>query len=136
MAFEQLTNHLKEISDTTQDLVINNAKYYKLVAFKQGMKVLIGFATLSIRGIFGLIFMMFMSVGAAICLGERMNSASSGFFIVGGFYFLLFILILIFAKKPLEQYLLEKYSKIVFEDDTDAEAQEDKVVKRIADENI
>lgn len=136
MAFEQLTNHIKGVSDNTQSFVKNNAEYYKLVAFKHGMKALIGVATLTIRGIFGLIFLMFLSVGVALLIGERMESASTGFFIVGSFYFLIFILIVAFAKKPLEQFLLEKYSKVAFADDMEGDINEAIVAKRIADESI
>lgn len=124
MAFEQLTDNLKGLSDNTQDYVATSAEYYKLNAFKYSMKALTGIATLSIRGVFVLIFLMFFSVGIAFLIGEHMENSSSGFFIVGGFYFLIFILIVAFGKKPLEQLVIEKCSKIVFEEDPDEDISE------------
>lgn len=115
MAFEQITNSLKGLTDNTQDYVKISSEYYKLKLFKNGMKSLVGIANLIIRSTFGILCLLFLSIGLAIYISDQMNNASSGYFIVAGSYFAIFIVILFFAKKPLEKMLLEKYSKMLYE---------------------
>lgn len=136
MAFEKLTNNLKGLTDNGQDYVKVTAEYYKLSFFKKGMKGMVGAANLGLRATFGLIFLLFISVGVAIVISESIGSASAGYFIVGGFYFLIFILVFAFAKKPLEKYLLEKYSKMAFSDDSIKEASDVSLVKPTINEDI
>lgn len=126
MAFEKLTNNLKGLTDNTQQYAKTTAEYYKLRLFKNGMKGLIGVANLTLRATFGLLFLLFVSIGLAIYIGEQMESASAGYFIVGGFYFLIFLLIFAFAAKPIEKMLLEKYSKMAFKNNSTIE--EDAIV--------
>jgi len=118
MAFEKLTNNLKGLTDNGQEYAKVTAEYYKLSVFKNGMQGLVGAANLGIRATFGLIAMMFFSIGLAIVIGESLDSLSSGFFIVGGGYLVIFFLILLFAAKPLETMLLKKYSKLAFSKDS------------------
>lgn len=119
MAFEKLTENIKGLTSNTQEYVKHSSEYYKLKIFKNSMKGLIGVANVALRATFGLICLLFLSVGVAIVISEAMDSPSAGYFIVGAFYFVVFILVFIFAKKPIERYLLLKYSKMVFNDDED-----------------
>ncbi len=116
MAFEKLTENVKELTDNTQEYIKTSAEYYKLSIFRTSMKGLIGFANVALRATFALIALLFLSVGLAIVIGEAMDSASAGYFIVGVFYIIVFILIFMFAKKPLERFLLTKYSTMAFND--------------------
>lgn len=112
MAFEQITNSIKEVTDQTQDYVKVSTEYYKLSIFRNGMKGLVGAANLMIRGTVGILCLLFLSIGLAIYISEKMGHASAGYFIVGAVYFVIFILVVVFVKKPLEKKLLEKYSKM------------------------
>ena len=122
MAFEKLTNNLKDLTDNGQQYAKVTAEYYKLSLFKNGMRGLVSAANLGLRATFGLIALMFFSIGLAIVIGESLESLSSGFFIVGGGYLVIFLLIFLFVAKPLETMLLKKYSKLAFSDDSISEA--------------
>lgn len=115
MAFEQITNSIKGLTDNTQDYVKVTSEYYKLSLFRNGMKGLVGTANLVIRGTFGILCLVFLSIGLAIYISNQMDNSSAGYFIVAGGYFIIFLLITFFAKKPLERMLLEKYSKMVYD---------------------
>lgn len=136
MAFEKLTNNLKDLNESGQDFVKISAEYYKLSLFKNGMMGLIGGAVLALRATFALISLLFISVGLAIVIGDSLDSASLGYFIVGGIYLIIFILIFLFAGKPLERMLLIKFSKIAFTEDSIEEASPVKHVKTSIDESI
>ncbi len=125
MAFEKLGNNIKDLSGNTQEYIKITAEYYKLSLFKNSMKGIIGIAKLTIRGVFGLLFLVFTSIGLAIYIGEQMDHASAGYFIIGGIYLVIFILIFLFASKPLERFLLEKYSKMVFSEESITEGSSD-----------
>ncbi|RMB63208.1 hypothetical protein EAX61_02095 [Dokdonia sinensis] len=114
MAFEKLTDNIKELTSNTEQYIKTSAEYYKLSIFRNSMKGLIGFANVAIRATFALIALLFISVGVAIIIGESMENASAGYFIVGAFYVVVFLLIFAFAKKPIEKMLLMKYSKMAF----------------------
>lgn len=118
MAFEKLTNNLKGLTDNGQEYAKVTAEYYKLSLFKNGMRGLVSSANLALRATFGLIAMMFFSIGLSIVIGESLDSLSVGFFIVGGIYLVIFFLVFLFAAKPLETMLLKKYSKLAFSDDS------------------
>ncbi|AWH73750.1 hypothetical protein DCS32_06145 [Dokdonia sp. Dokd-P16] len=122
MAFEKLTNNLKGLTDNGQEYAKVTAEYYKLSLFKNGMRGLVSGANLALRATFGLIAMMFFSIGLSIVIGESLDSLSAGFFIVGGIYLVIFFLIFLFAAKPLETMLLKKYSKLAFSEDSISKA--------------
>ncbi|TVZ52641.1 phage holin family protein [Dokdonia sp. Hel_I_53] len=136
MAFEKLTNNLKGLTDNGQEYANHTAEYYKLSLFKNGMKGLIGAANLGMRVTIALISLVFISIGIAIVINESLNSLSAGYFIVGAFYFLVFILVFVFAAKPVERMLLTKFSKIAFSNHTPDEVMPEETTKPFIDENI
>lgn len=136
MAFEQLTDNLKNLTNHTEDFTKNTAAYYKLSAFKYTMKAVTETVTLSMRSFLFLLFLLFFSVGFALLIGEHLESTSAGYFIVGGFYFVVFLLVFAFAKKPIERIILEKYSKIAFTEDANSEAEGIVSTQRLKHESI
>ncbi|MFD1094517.1 phage holin family protein [Salegentibacter chungangensis] len=114
MAFEKLSNSIHELNENIQAFAHSNSEYYKLEFFKQSMKgvtSLVRFMVLS--SVISLAF-IFISFAVAIAIGEAIGVPSAGYFIVGGFYLLLFVIILVFARKPIEKFLLVKFSRVFF----------------------
>lgn len=114
MAFEKLTNSINDLNENVQAFAHSNAEYYKLEFFKKAMKgstSLIRFLTL---GFFLAIAFIFLSFAIAIFISELIGVQSAGYFIIGGFYVLLFGLVFLFGKKPIEKLMLEKFSRIFF----------------------
>ena len=116
MAFEKLSNSIHELNDNIQAYLHSNAEYYKLKAFKQGMKGATSLVRFMVLGFLLSTAGIMLSFALAIVISEAIGVPSSGYFIVGGFYLLIFVLIFIFGKEPIEKLILKKFSKVVFED--------------------
>lgn len=119
MAFEKLSNSINELNHNIQAFMHSNAEYYKLRAFKQGMK---GATSLVRFVVFGFLLStagIMISFALAIVISEALGVPSAGYFIVGGIYLLVFVLFFIFGKAPVERILLRKFSKVIFEDKDD-----------------
>lgn len=116
MAFEKLSNSLNELNQNLQAFAHTNAEYYKLKFFKQAMNGATSLVRFLILGAIMVITFFLLSFAVAIAIGEAIGTPSAGYFIVAGFYILLFILILVFGKRPIEKLMLQKFSRIFFND--------------------
>ncbi|MDX1543640.1 MAG: hypothetical protein R3214_06795 [Christiangramia sp.] len=116
MAFEKLSNSIHELNDNIQAYLHSNSEYYKLKAFKHGMKGATSLVRFMVMGFLLSTAGIMISFALAIVISEAIGVPSSGYFIVGGFYLLVFVLIFIFGKEPIEKLVLRKFSKIVFND--------------------
>ncbi|WPY98733.1 phage holin family protein [Christiangramia sp. OXR-203] len=119
MAFEKLTNNVDDLNHNIQAFLHSNAEYYKLKAFKQGMKGATSLVRFLIMGFLLSIAGIMLSFAIAIIISQAIGVPSSGYFIVGGFYLIVGILIFIFGKEPIEKLILQKFSKAVFNDKND-----------------
>lgn len=116
MAFEKLSDSIHELNSNVQNYIQSNSDYYKLKAFKSGMKgvtslvrFLILMSLVSVAGVL-------ISFALAILISEATGVPSLGYFIVGAFYLVLAVVLFTAGKKPIEKFLLKKFSAIVFED--------------------
>lgn len=117
MAFEKLSDSIEELKGSIRAYAESNAEYYKLKAFQSGMKGAISLVRILILVVFGSLAVILLSLAVAIAISEALESASLGFFIVGGFYLLTGILLFTVGKKPIQKFMLKKFSAIVFKED-------------------
>ncbi|MDT0642695.1 phage holin family protein [Zunongwangia sp. F363] len=113
MAFEKLSNSIRELNENIQTLSKSNAEYFKLKFFKQGIKGAIGLVNALLLFFFGVFALLFISFAAAVAISAALDSPSAGYWIVAGFYVLILILILLFRKK-LGKLILTKASEAFF----------------------
>ena len=85
----------------------------------------VSLVNLLVMGSICVIFVLFISVGLAIIIGESLNSVSYGYFIMGGFYLLILLLYRTFGKPIITKIVLTKYSEIFFQEDEDDFKKED-----------
>ena len=116
MAFEKLSNRIHDINENIQAFLHSNSEYYKLKAFKQGMKGATSLVRFLIMAFLLSTAGVMISFALAIVISEAIGVPSSGYFIVGGFYLIIFVLVFIFGKEPIEKLVLRKFSKAVFND--------------------
>lgn len=116
MAFEKLSNSIHDLNENIQAYFHSNSEYYKLKAFKNGMKGATSLVRFLVLGFLLSTAGIMLSFALAIVISEAIGVPSSGYFIVGGFYLLIFLLIFIFGKEPIEKLVLRKFSKAVFND--------------------
>ena len=119
MAFEKLSNSVHDLNHNVQSFLNSNSEYYKLKAFKQGMKGATSLVRFLVMGFLLSTAGIMISFALAIVISEAIGVPSSGYFIVGGFYLIVFVLIFIFGKEPIEKLVLRKFSKAVFNDKDD-----------------
>lgn len=119
MAFEKLSDSVHELNDNIQAFIHSNAEYYKLRAFKSGMKGAISLVRFLILISLFSIAGVLLSFAVAILISQATGVPSLGYFIVGGFYIILAILLFTVGKKPIEKFMLKKFSKVVFEEQED-----------------
>lgn len=116
MAFEKLSNSVHDLNNNIQSYVQSNSEYYKLRAFKQGMKGATSLVRFLVMGFLLSTAGIMLSFAFAIVISEAIGIPSSGYFIVGAFYIIIFVLIYIFGKEPIEKLILRKFSKSIFND--------------------
>ena len=119
MAFEKVSNSVHDLNNNVQSFLHSNSEYYKLKAFKQGMKGATSLVRFLVMGFLLSTAGVMLSFALAIVISEAIGVPSSGYFIVGGFYLIVFVLIFIFGKEPIEKLVLRKFSKAVFDDKND-----------------
>ncbi|MCB7481902.1 phage holin family protein [Christiangramia sediminis] len=119
MAFEKLSNSVHDLNNNIQSYMQSNSEYYKLRAFRQGMKGATSLVRFLVMGFLLSTAGIMLSFAVAIVISEAIGVPSSGYFIVGGFYMIVFVLIFIFGKEPIEKLILRKFSKSVFNDTDD-----------------
>jgi len=132
MPFETLSENLEKSGKQGQAYIKNTVEYYKLRMFKTITKGAIPLVKSFILGVFALFGLLFFSIGAALWLGDVIDSKYLGYFIVGAFYVLIIFTIAVFGKKPLQKFLLIKFSDMFFDNDEDPEPS---VSERLAREN-
>jgi hypothetical protein len=116
MAFEKLSNSVHDLNNNIQGYLHSTSEYYKLKAFKQGMKGATSLVRFLVMGFLLSTAGIMISFALAILISEAIGVASSGYFIVGAFYLVVFVIIFIFGKEPIEKLVLRKFSKNVFND--------------------
>ena len=118
MSIFNISEHISKVSDDAKKYLNSSLEYYKLDSFKKMMDGAVSLVNLMVSGSIFLIFILFISVGVAIVIGESLGSLSYGYFIVAGIYLLLFILYKLFGKPLITEIALRKYSKVFFNDST------------------
>lgn len=116
MAFEKLTNSIRDLNDNIRALSYSTSEYYKLNLYKKIIRGVIFLVNMMLIGFVCLIALLFLSIAFAISLGKALNDPSVGFYLVGGFYVLIFGFIWIFGKKYIRKIILIKSSRTFFND--------------------
>ena len=121
MSIFNISQKINALTKDIQAYMQSSAEYYKLDIFSKLMKGAVSLVNLLVIGSIFLVFLLFISVAVAINIGEAMASISTGYYIVAGFYFVVLMLLIIFGKPLISKIVLQKYSKIFFNEDTQKE---------------
>ncbi len=113
---DKITNNVDEMNDHIQAYINRSIEYYKLDFYKKSTKSAASITRAVLLGSVAFLVIFFISFAAAAFIGDTLDNASYGYFIVAGFYLLVFLLIAIFARKPIERMILKSTSKIFFND--------------------
>lgn len=116
MSFENIKENAEEVQEKLKDVVDSTTAYYKLWLFKVATKSATVLLKMFLMVLFLAFFMLFASIALAMFLGNILESNVLGFLLVGGMYLLLFVVVYALKDKLLEGSILEKFSKIFFND--------------------
>jgi hypothetical protein len=90
---------IDQIKDRAEDMFENASEYLEarwnlgvLHASSKAADIISTLITTLVMAMIGLIILIFLSVGAALLIGEQLNKPSSGFFYVGIFYVIMGII--------------------------------------------
>ncbi|MES1222162.1 MAG: phage holin family protein [Bacteroidota bacterium] len=112
----------EETQDLIESYVNNRLRLFKLqTAEKSSRVVALLFAGLVI-GLLSFFILLFISIMAGYYFSEKMHSQFYGFGIVALLYILLLIIALL-LRKSLDKYIFSKVIRILFESNTDDDAQ-------------
>lgn len=116
---KSINENFKEFNVAGQEYIEASIAFHKLDLFKKTIKGVISGSYKLIIAFFFLTALIFLSVAAAIFIGEMLESVAIGYLIVGGFYLLLMLILSLFLKPFLEKTILRSASKQFFNDKND-----------------
>ena len=114
MPLENLKEKTENIQDNLKNAVDSSIAYYKLWLFKVLMKSTSMVVKVLLMLMFFMMFVFFASIALALYLGQLMESNVLGFMSVGGIYIVLSFIVYLIKDKIVEGNILEKFSKIYF----------------------
>jgi hypothetical protein len=110
-----IKENAEALHDNVHVLIEKQAEYYKLWTFKVGMKSITLLIHAFLLALFTTLTVLFISIAAALSLGDYLHSYAQGFLIVSVFYFTMCLLVYLLRDK-INRPILEKFSTIFFAD--------------------
>lgn len=114
MAFERISENLKQLNENIRSFAESSAEYYKLDLFSKTMKGATSAIKFAAIAFFLVFFLLFLSLAASVLISTWIEVPSSGFFIVAGFYLLLVLFLVFFGSSLITKMLLPKTSRKFF----------------------
>jgi len=105
----------QELKQLVIDYFEAKIQLYKIGAYEKIAAVTAVFFSSIIILLFGSFLLFFFCICLGFYIGELLNSNALGFLIVFGIYLLLFIMIILFRKKLLEKFIVDKVIESLFE---------------------
>ncbi|MGB3590316.1 MAG: phage holin family protein [Nonlabens sp.] len=106
-----ISEHFSEFTTATQDYVETTIKYQKLDLYKKGIKAGISIGYGVVLLLIGLIALLFLSVAAAIFIGQALDNLGWGYLIMGVIYILIMVVVALTIKPKIQEMLLKSTSK-------------------------
>jgi len=116
MPFENIKESAEEVQEKVKDVIDSNIAYYKLWLFKVITKSSTVLLKIFLVAFFLVMFLFFSSIALALFLGKLFENDIVGFLIVSGIYLILMLIVYFLKEKIIESSILEKFSKIFFND--------------------
>jgi hypothetical protein len=116
MAFEEFKENTEAVQQNSKAYLESSLVYYKLWGFKVAMKSTTLMLKFFFISICLSIVLLFVSIAAALTLGNLWDSYPLGFLSIAGIYFVLSVVLFLVKHKIVEGTILEKFSEIFFND--------------------
>ena len=116
-AINQIKYKAEGIFDDTTEYLEARWNLGVLNASSKAADTISTMATTLVVSVLGMIILIFLSVGVALLIGEKLNSPSSGFFYVGLFYIVVGILIYAVKDKYIKLPIVNSFIKKFYYED-------------------
>ena len=114
MAFRTFTKNVEEVLELIKTYAQTNLEYFKLKAIRRIAKISKSLFRIVVCLICIPFCLFFLSIAAALFIGECMDSTILGFVIVGGFYLILTLIILLIGTGMVKRTVVRKLAKKMF----------------------
>lgn len=108
---------MEMLADDVKQYVINRLDLLKLEAAARAAEVGTGMVSGLLFGMFGMLFVFFLSLGAGFYLSNILGNSYIGFIIVGGFYLVLIFILSLSKKGFLDKYVKDSVIQKIFSKD-------------------
>ena len=98
----------KEIKQLIIDYIEGRIQLYKISAFEKIAKITAVIFSSLIIAMLGFFLLFFLSISGGFYFADLLHSNTLGFLIIFGIYLILFVIIILFRKKLLEKYIVDK----------------------------
>lgn len=105
----------KELKQFVIDYFEARIKLFKISAYEKIAKIIAVFFSSIIIVLLGFFLLLLLSISSGFYFGELLNNNALGFLIVFGIYLILFIILILFRKKLLEKFIIDKVIEQLFE---------------------
>jgi uncharacterized membrane protein len=113
---EEEKSFTRKIYEQVEQYAKTTVELYKLKAINTAADLFAATATGFIIWVIVLMFLLFVSIGAAFYVGELLGHWHYGFFVVAGFYALVGVIIYIFRVKCLKERINDFIIRQIFKD--------------------
>ena len=107
---------IEHIYERVEQYVLTTVELYKLKALQKLAETATSIVTSLMMLIFGLLFLLFVSIGLAVYLGEVLGKMHFGFMIVAGIYLVFAIIIYSLRAKVLKDKVSTYIVRKIFKD--------------------
>lgn len=107
---------IQQIFRHVENYISTSVELYKLKAYQKVAQITTTVLTSVLIGLFCMLFLIFVSIGLALYLGEVMGRMHYGFMIVAGIYLVLSIIVYALSKKVLKDKINTMIVRKIFKD--------------------
>lgn len=112
---------IAEIKQLITDYLEARVQLIKINAYEKIAKVTAILFSSVIIALVAFFLLFFLSISGGFYFSTLLNSSALGFLIVFGFYLILFVFVLLYRKKLLEKYIIDKVIESLFEKEAENE---------------
>jgi len=121
----RIADNISEVIDASRKYLEANLKLFKLSLLERLSKVVSLIISTTLVMMVGILFVLFLSLSAAVFIGDLLHSRALGLLIMAMFFFLIVIFLWVKRKTLVINPVIQSLNDIVFTDDeTDEETDE------------
>ena len=107
---------IEQIYERVEQYLSTSVELYKLKALQKVAETATSIITSLLMAVFGLLFLLFVSIGLAVYLGEVMGKMHYGFMIVAGIYLIFAIVVYVLRAQVLKDKVNTYIVRKIFKD--------------------